>query len=193
MRIRTGIFGGSFNPVHLGHTKIAEALTELGAVDELWLMVSPLNPFKTEDKELLPDEARLRLAHLAVGENKTIKVSDFEMGLPRPSFMVNTLSSLRDRYSGREFVLIIGADNWLRFPQWRDAEKILSHHRIIIYPRTGCDVEVAPLPKGVTLAPTPLIDISATDIRRRIAQGNYHGEGLHPAVWQEIKKKGYYR
>ncbi len=191
--MRTGIFGGSFNPIHLGHTRLAEALTGLGMVDELWLMVSPLNPLKRGDDSLLPDEVRLSLARLAVGESQRVRVSDFEMRLPRPSYMAHTLAALVRAHPGREFTLVIGADNWLSFALWRDAGEILAHHRVIVYPRPGHELQATSLPQGVTLAPTPLIDLSATDIRRRIARGGYGGEGLHPNVWQEIQKKGYYK
>ena len=184
-----GIFGGTFNPIHVGHTQLGEILVHEGLVDQLWFMVSPQNPFKVND-ELLDDEERLALARLAVAESKCLRVSDFEFRLPRPSYMVHTLERLRSRYPKREFVLVIGADNWERFPQWYQSEEIMRRHRLIIYPRPGYTVEN--LPEGATLAQTPLLDISSTEIRTRIPQPGYHGEGLHPKVWEEIKHKHFY-
>ncbi len=237
--LRTGIYGGSFNPIHYGHIRLAQSLCSLGLVDELWLMVSPLNPFKqndptstapagksdmiafgeqaTSDKSLgkgelntvsrlpfgladmndqalLADEARLRLAHLALdGLDGHIRVSSFEMRLPRPSYMALTLQALRLTYPDREFVLVIGADNWQRFSRWYRAGEILARHSVIVFPRRGAAVSPRSLPPGVTLAPTPLIDISATDIRRRIAAHTFDGSALPPPVWQEIQSRGYYQ
>ncbi len=168
-------------------------LVQRGWVDEVWLMVSPLNPLKQGDTELLDDKARLRLAQLATDGLVGVKASDFEMHLPVPSYMVRTLEALRRAYADKEFLLVVGADNWLRFNQWKDADEILRHHRLLVYPRRGCEVDKGTLPENVVLVDTPLIDLSATEIRRAIAEGSYKGEGMNPQVWEEIKKKGYYR
>lgn len=187
----TGIFGGSFNPIHTGHTRLGEWLVRKGFVDELWFLVSPLNPFKQTRTDLLDDAARVRLARLAVEGKPGLCVSDFEMHLPRPSYMVRTLEELRKAYPERDFCLIIGADNWERFPQWKDSEEILRRHRVLVYPRPGCPLSPT-AERGVHFVPSPLFDISSTQIRQAIATGHYHGRGLAPAVWREIKKKGYY-
>ena len=187
---RTGIYGGSFNPIHLGHVCLAKALADSGLVDEMWLLVSPQNPFKV-DARLLDDEKRLHLARLAVLDVPGVEVCDREFTLPRPSYMYNTLQALSQEHPDCEFVLVIGADNWERFPNWYRSQDILSDYRIIIYPRPGYTLQ--DVPPGVTLADTPLIDISSTEIRNRIqTQPDYDGEGLPPAVWQEIKRKGLY-
>ena len=188
--IKTGLYGGSFNPIHNGHIQLSQALLDARLVDEMWLLVSPQNPFKVNQK-LLDDNARLRLAQLAVKDRNNLTVSDYEFHLPRPSYMFHTLEHLRQDYPEREFILIIGADNWERFPMWYKSEEILSHHRVIVYPRSGC--ELKNIPEGVTIADTPLIDISSTEIREKISNPDYHGEDLPPAVWDEIKKKGYYK
>ena len=187
----TGIFGGSFNPIHTGHTRLGEWLVRKGFVDELWFMVSPLNPFKQTRTDLLDDAARVRLARLAVEGKPRLCVSDFEMHLPRPSYMVRTLEELRKAYPERDFCLIIGADNWERFPKWKDSEEILRRHSVLVYPRPGCPLSPT-AERGVHFVPSPLFDISSTQIRQAIATGRYHGRGLAPAVWREIKKKGYY-
>jgi nicotinate-nucleotide adenylyltransferase len=187
--IKTGLYGGTFNPIHIGHTQLSQALLDAHLVDEMWLLVSPQNPFKKNQK-LLDDDARLQMAKLAVRGIPNLTVSDYEFHLPRPSYMVNTLAHLRQDFPEREFVLIIGADNWERFPMWYKSEEILAHHRLIVYPRPG--FELKDIPADVTIADTPLIDISSTEIRAQIKDPDYHGEGLSPAVWKEIKKKGYY-
>lgn len=193
MMIRTGIYGGSFNPIHTGHLTLGKLLREQGLVDELWFLVSPLNPFKQTTNDLLDDQARLQLVQLAVRNEPQLQVSDFEMHLPRPSYMVHTLEKLREAYPDREFVLVIGADNWLRFDQWYESEEILNHHLILVYPRPGYEIDPSTLPDGVTLVDTPLIDISSTQIRNSIARGNFDGKGLPPQVWKEIKRQGYYK
>ena len=191
--MRMGIFGGSFNPIHTGHIRLGETLCRQGWVDELWFLVSPLNPLKQTATDLLADEARLRLAQLAVEDKPNLRVSDFEMHLPRPSYMVHTLELLRQEHPADEFLLVIGADNWQRFPQWRDSQEILRHHRILVYPRPGYETEASTLPAGVQMVKTPLYDISSTQIRQAIATGHYRGRGLTPKVWKEIKQNKYYQ
>ncbi len=187
----TGIYGGSFNPIHDGHVRLAKALAESSLVDEMWLLVSPQNPFKA-NANLLDDETRLRLTRLAVSDVPGVEVCDREFFLPRPSYMFNTLTALSREHPDREFVLVIGADNWERFPDWYRSSDILAAYRVIIYPRPG--FVLPDVPKGVTIADTPLLDISSTAIRRRIANDpDYDGEGLPPAVWKEIKATGLYR
>lgn len=191
MKKRTGIYGGSFNPIHLGHVSLAKALAESSLVDEMWLLVSPQNPFKA-NANLLDDETRLRLTRLAVSDVPGVEVCDREFFLPRPSYMFNTLTALSREHLDREFVLVIGADNWERFPDWYRSSDILAAYRVIIYPRPG--FVLPDVPKGVTIADTPLLDISSTAIRCRIANDpDYDGEGLPPAVWKEIKATGLYR
>ena len=183
----TGIYGGSFNPIHVGHTHLAQWLVDNGTVDEMWLMVSPQNPLKAAEG-LMDDDLRLRLARLAVQPLHGVRVTDFEFRLPRPSFMVNTLAALRAAYPERNFVLVIGADNWQRFPQWHRADDILASHRVVIYPRPGCQIEASRLPAGVTMVEAPLLDISSTTIREAIARDpGYDGAGLDPAVWQALR------
>lgn len=186
--MRTGIYGGSFNPIHLGHVCLAKALADSGLIDEMWLLVSPQNPFKV-DAHLLDDDKRLHLARLAVADVPGVEVCDREFYLPRPSYMYKTLQALSSEHPDREFVLVIGADNWERFSYWYRSQDILSAYRVIIYPRPGYALQ--DVPQGVTIADTPLLDISSTEIRHRIASDpDYDGEGLCPAVWEEIKRDG---
>ena len=189
----TGIYGGSFNPIHQGHTTLGRWLVRHGYLDELWFLVSPQNPLKPAT-ELLEDRARLKLARLAVGRKRGLRVSDFEFHLPRPSYMVHTLEALRATYPERDFVLVIGADNWERFPDWYESAEIIRHHRLIIYPRPGSPVDATALPEGVQLVETPLLNISSTQVRNAIrTDPSYDGFGLDSRVWAEIKAKGYYK
>ena len=189
----TGIYGGSFNPIHKGHVQLADTICQEGWVDEVWFLVSPQNPFKQEATDLIDEHARLSLAQLAVEGHPRLKACDFEFHLPRPSYTAHTLAALREAYPERKFTLIIGADNWQTFPFWKSPEDILLHHRILIYPRPGYPIDEADLPAGVQLVDTPLLDISSTVLRHCIAKGGDASYGLAPAVWDEIRRKGYYQ
>lgn len=186
---RTGVYGGSFNPIHNGHVSLARHLIQEGLVDEVWLVVSPQNPFKA-DATLLDEQLRLRLARLAVAGEPGIGVSDVEFSLPRPSFMSATLRALSARYPQRQFSLIIGADNWQRFAQWHESDWILAHYPLIVFPRPGHPLGT--LPPGVRQARTPLLDISSTWIREQLPSPAYSGQGLAPQVWREIRARGLY-
>lgn len=162
--------GGSFNPPHIGHLAIANYLCETGAVDELWLLVTPQNPLKQEC-ELLDEQLRLKMAQLAVENYPKIKVSDFEFSLPRPSYTLHTLEALSHNYPSRDFVWVMGADNWERFHRWYQWETILQHYALVIYPRPGFEVDEAALPPHVSFVQAPLMDISSTFIRHSIGRG----------------------
>ena len=164
--MRIAVFGGSFNPVHYGHVAIAKSVVESGLVDEVWLMVSPRNPLK-KDSDLMADRKRLQLARQAVKGMKGVKVSDFEMHLPKPSYTYITLRRLREAYPDAVFSLLIGGDNWLIFDRWKNAEEILRSTPIIIYPRKGSPIDVATLPPNVTFLDMPLYNISSTEIRAK--------------------------
>lgn len=168
---RIGIFGGSFNPIHLGHIALAQAAIEQQLVDEVWLLVSPLNPLKV-NKTLLPEEERLRLAEKALEGTKGIKASSFEFHLPRPSYTWKTLEALEAAYPEHTFSLIIGGDNWAIFDRWVKADLIRARYNIYVYPREGSEI----LPDAEGHMPTAVIDaplypFSSTDIRNAIAEG----------------------
>ena len=178
--LTTGIFGGSFNPVHNGHIELARRLLKLASLDGVWFVVSPQNPFKRNDR-LLDDRLRLEMVRLALQDEPRMEASDYEFRLPRPSYMWHTLRAMTKDYPDRRFVLLIGADNWARFGEWYAADKILAAHRVVVYPREGVPLDPAALPAGVTLADTGLIPGSSTEVRRRIACG-LPVDGLVPPV-----------
>lgn len=165
-----GIFGGSFNPVHIGHLALANYLCEYEGLDEVWFLVSPHNPLKEHDT-LWPDEWRLRLVQEAVKGYDRFRASDFEFHLPRPSYMANTLSALREAYPKDEFTLVIGSDNWMTFPRWYKHEEILARHGLLIYPRPDYPVDETSLPCGVRLTHAPVMEISSTFIREALSEG----------------------
>ena len=167
---KTGIFGGSFNPIHNGHLQLVRQLREAAGLDEVWLMVSPQNPLKQQD-DLLDDNRRLQLARQAVGGEQGITVSDYEFHLPRPSYTWNTLQALQADFPDREFVLLIGGDNWKQFRNWYRADDIVRDYQLVVYPRRGSDIDRTTLPPTVQVIEAELLDISSTDIRRRVREG----------------------
>lgn len=190
-KLRTGIFGGSFNPIHIGHLALANYLCENDYIDELWFLVSPQNPFKQNEK-LLDDKTRLRMVNAAVRGYGRFYVSDFEFSLPKPSYTINTLNKLSETYTDRDFYLIIGADNWAAFDRWKSPEEIISKHHILVYPRLGYDIPEM-LPQNVRAVDSPLIEVSSTFIRESISQGKDVRYFLHPAVYEIIEKESLYR
>ena len=175
---KTGIFGGSFNPIHNGHIALARQLREMAGLDEVWLMVSPHNPLKDQN-DLLDDDLRLQMARQALANEPFIEVSDYEFHLPRPSYTWNTLQALKLDFPDREFVLMIGGDNWERFRYWYRADDIVRDYPLVVYPRRGSAIDSATLPPTVRVVEAELLDVSSTDIRRRVRQGKTI-EGLVP-------------
>ena len=169
--IRTGFYGGSFNPIHKGHIALAESFMQDMKLDDVWFVVSSQNPFKQTENDLLADKRRFEMVQLAIADNPRFCATDYEFHLPKPSYTWRTLKSLVLDYPEREFVLLIGADNWVSFPRWDHYKDILRHHAIAVYPRRDYPINAALLPPGVTLLNTPLYDISSTDIRNRIRKG----------------------
>ena len=189
----TGIYGGSFNPIHRGHVELAERLCRDEGLDELWFMVSPQNPFKKSSPDLLNENIRLELARMAVREHPSLKVSDFEFRLPRPSYTADTLAALRQAYPDRLFTLVIGADNWLSFNRWKDYNKIIEEYPIYIYPRRGYDIDKRSLPANVKLCHAPIIEISSTQIRQGISEGKNMNYFIPRPVYDYIINHGLYK
>ncbi len=171
--MKIGIYGGSFNPVHFGHVGLAKWVIEHTDLDELWLLVSPLNPLKVESEELRAksEEERLAAVREAVKDIPGLKASDFEFALPRPSYTANTLRELRKAYPEHEFTLLIGEDNLAIFDRWREYDFILDNFRIFVYPRHGCETARPACIKkarNITfLADAPYFDVSSTQIREK--------------------------
>ena len=181
--IRTGIFGGSFNPIHNGHILLARQLREAAALDEVWLMVSPQNPLKVQSG-LLDDLQRLKLAQRAVADEPSITVSDYEFHLPRPSYTWNTLQALERDFPDRQFVLMIGGDNLQHFARWYRADDILARYQLVVYPRR--DSDIGTIPENVQVVEAALLDISSTDIRRRVRQGLPITNLVPPCIEDEV-------
>lgn len=190
--LHTGLFGGSFNPIHNGHIAIARRLLESENLDEVWFMVSPQNPLKRQC-DLLDDGKRLELVQLALEDEPHMKACGYEFRLPKPSFTWNTLQHLSADCPDRDFTLLIGGDNAAHFDLWRNADEIANRYRIIVYPRPDAPLDAAHLPPNAKLADTPLMDISSTEVRRRVRQGLSIDSLVPPKVAQAIARQGLYR
>ena len=187
-KIKTGIYGGSFNPIHNGHIALARHLLHEAELDEIWFVVSPQNPFKVQ-QQLLADDKRLRLVRKALAPYPQLVASDFEFSLPRPSYMWDTLQGMSAQWPDRELHLIIGADNWLCCDRWYHADDIRRTYPIIIYPRQGYDITPADLPQGVRLVNTPLYNVSSTEIRADIAAGRDISGKVPSTILSEVEKE----
>lgn len=188
-----GLFFGSFNPIHLGHTHLAEYIFEYAGVDEIWYIVSPRNPLK-EQSELIDEALRLRMIELATEGKDYLKVSDIEFDMPKPSYTINTLEALSEKYPEDNFVLLIGSDNMQIFDQWKDYQTILDEFSVVVYPRKGFDYEPFEeiYPDMQILEEAPYFEISSTEIRELIKNNQDANQWLHPEVYQFIKENDLY-
>ncbi len=188
-----GLFGGSFNPIHNGHVRLAKSLLQEAALDEVWFLVSPQNPFK-QDQQLLDDDKRLQLVRLALKEEPQLMASDFEFHLPKPSYTWNTLQALEQEYPEKKFTLLIGGDNWEAFDKWYRYEDILKRYPIIVYPRKGSKVsDVKFQDSDIQIVETPLINISSTQIRQRLHEGKSVRGLVNTEVAMVIEQEHLYR
>lgn len=190
---KVGIYSGSFNPVHLGHLKLAEYIVDNDIVDEVWFVVSPYNPLKNQS-DLLDEYLRLEMLVFAIQSQPKFKASDVEFTMPIPSYSIDTLYLLSSQYPDYQFYLIIGSDNALVFDQWKNYKQLLAEFPLLVYPRKGYDFsEVAEIYPQMQLLNTPYYDISSTQIREFIAKKKDVSQWLHPIVNQFIIDNNLYR
>lgn len=187
---KIGLFGGSFNPIHVGHIGLARQILRQARLDEIWFLVSPLNPFKKSSTDLLDDKERLEITRRALEDEPQMVASDYEFHLPKPSYTWNTLMHLQKDYPDDAFTLIIGADNWLAFDKWAKPEYILHNFDIVVYAREDCHIDSTTLPSRVRLIDAGLFPVSSTEIRQRVAEGKTIS-GLVPQCIEQIVKNSY--
>ena len=213
--MRIGLFGGSFNPIHNAHIALAKTICKEAKLDEVWFMVSPQNPLK-QAEDLLGENERYEMVKLALESRPSksplkgdflsrtdslplresgewvLKASNYEFHLERPSYTWKTLRALKKDFPQHELSLIIGGDNWVRFPRWAHSEEILANHNIYIYPREDSDINEALLPENVHLVHTPKINITSTMLREMVKNGDDISEYVPEVVAKTIAEKKYY-
>lgn len=191
-KLKTGLFFGSFNPIHVGHLIIANYMATFSGLKEVWLVVSPHNPLK-QKSGLANMYDRLEMAKLATENAPQIKVSDIEFKLPQPSYTIDTLAHLRERYPDKEFVLIMGADNLVSLKKWKNYELLLQDYHIYVYPRPGAELSEWQNHPSITFTDTPEMEISSTFIRKAIKEKKNVQFFTPDTVLEFIEKKNMYR
>ncbi len=189
--MKIGLYFGSFNPIHTGHLVIASHVVNNTDIQQVWFIVSPQNPLK-KTATLLNEYHRLHLVRLAVEDNQDFRVNDTEFKLPRPSYTIDTITYLKEKYPQHSFSIILGSDSMQNLHKWKNFQQLLSTNRLIVYMRPGFDVE--PLAGAdLVFLKAPLLEISATDIRKLIKEGKSVRYLLPDKVLAEVEQNGYYK
>jgi nicotinate-nucleotide adenylyltransferase len=186
-----GLYFGSFNPIHHGHLIIAQHLLNETDIEQVWMVISPQNPFKPQ-KQLLNEYHRLHLVHLAIGDNNRIKASDIEFGLPKPSYTIDTITYLKEKYPQHNFSIIMGSDGLQNLDKWKNASKLMQENPFYVYRRPGFEVIQQPV-KKLIIVDAPLLEISATHIRELIRQQKSIRYLVPDSVIEELKQNNYYK
>jgi len=192
---KTGLFFGSFNPIHTGHMIIAEYFTQFADLNELWFVVTPHNPLK-EKKSLLDDPFRYEMAEIAIKNNSKFCICDAEFRLPKPSYTVHTLAYLKEKHPAKSFVLIMGSDNLTTIDKWKNYNILLNEYQIYVYPRANFPIDKIPelfrKHPNVKIFEAPIIEISSSFIRDAIKKGKKLKYFIPEAIYIYINEKGFY-
>ena len=189
--MKIGLYFGSFNPIHIGHLIIASYVANHTDRQQVWFVVSPQNPLKPSSV-LLNEYHRLHLVHLAVEEDPRLKTSDVEFKLPRPSYTIDTLTYLQEKYPQHEFSVIMGSDSFQNLPRWKNFESLVKNYPIIVYKRKEFEV-IDNFGANVILLEAPMLEISATEIRDNIKNGKTIRYLVPEKVRDEIEQNSYYK
>lgn len=186
-----GLFFGSFNPIHTGHLIVANHIAEHADIDKLWFVVSPHNPLK-DSNSLLNEYDRLHLVRLAIEDNSKFRASNIEFQLAKPSYTIDTLTYLAEKFPLESFSIIMGSDSFQNIHRWKNYEHLLENYPIIIYKRPGFEIEDTH-GANITIMDAPMLSISATFIRKQVQQGKSIQYLVHDKVWQYIEESNYYK
>lgn len=188
---KIGLYFGTFNPIHIGHLLVATHMVNHTNLDELWFIVTPLNPHKKKSS-LLDDHHRLEMVYRAIEDYDQLDVSDIEFGLPQPNYTVDTLVRLREKHPDKTFSLIMGEDNLKGFHKWKNYEEILKHHELLVYPRADDQLGyTTDIPH--TLVNAPRIELSASLIRDNIKNNLEYRPMLPPQVYAYVDEMNFYK
>ena len=189
--MKIALYFGSFNPVHVGHLIIANHIVNNTELDQIWFVVSPHNPFKFKDS-LLNKYHRKFLIDIAIEGEKKIKTSTIEFSLPIPSYTIDTLTYLKEKYPTYVFLVIMGSDSLQNITKWKNYEMLINNYQILVYERPGFKIEKG-FNKNIISLKAPLIDISSTRIREMIKKGDSIKFLVPDVVKEEIEKNHYYK
>lgn len=188
-----GLYFGTFNPIHVGHLIIANHMVENSDLDEVWMVVTPHNPFKKK-ATLLDNYQRYEMVYQAVEEYPKIKPTDIEFQLPQPSYTINTLVHIQEKYPKYQFSLIMGEDNLQNLHKWKNYEEIVNNHNIYVYPRVYEQKKEVSFANGrVHKIDAPIVEISSTHIRKSIKSGKNVKPLLPPKVWEYVERMNFYK
>ncbi len=196
--MKTGLFFGSFNPIHIGHMAIANYIAEYTDLREIWFVVSPQNPLKPKDS-LLDDRDRFYLVELAIGNDLRFRASDIEFSLPQPSYTIDTMAYLSEKYPERDFTLIMGEDNLNTLHKWKNAAELVKRYPLIVYPRlnpgrkSSRKLQDILVTASVTEVKAPLMEISGTFIRHAIREGKDLSWYVPAPAWKYITEMHFYK
>jgi nicotinate-nucleotide adenylyltransferase len=197
--MKIGLYFGTFNPIHVGHLIIANHMAEYSNLEQIWMVVTPHNPFKNKDT-LLDDNQRLQLVTIATEDYPKIKASDIEFKLSQPNYTVNTLVHLQEKFPQHEFSLIMGEDNLRSLHKWKNYEVILQNYSIYVYPRIEDKNQTAELISSefknhprIHIIDAPIVEISSTFIRKNIKKGKNIQPLLPAKVWEYIDHNNFYK
>lgn len=189
---KIGLYFGTFNPIHIGHLAIANHMAEYSDLNEIWMVVTPHNPFKKKSS-LLNNNHRLELVYRATESYPKLKPSDIEFNLPQPNYTVYTLAHLLEKYPNDQFSLIMGEDNLKRLHKWKNYEVILENHHIYVYPRITKETTTELITnRNIHKIDAPIMEISSTFIRKAIAENKNVQPLLPEAVWSYIDEMNFY-
>jgi nicotinate-nucleotide adenylyltransferase len=190
--MKIGLYFGSFNPIHNGHLIIAQHFLQETDLEKIWFVVSPQNPFK-QNHSLLNEYHRLYLVQKAIEGENHMRAVDIEFGLPKPSYTIDTMTYLEEKYPEHQFCIIMGSDSFQNLEKWKSGNLIMTRYPIYIYVRSGFEVDEKKISSNIHVLKAPLLDISASMIRRTIAEGKSVRYLIPDTVNEEIIRSGYYK
>ena len=187
---KIGLYFGSFNPIHIGHMAIANYMLEFTDLDKIWFVVSPHNPLK-DKKSLLADYHRLEMVHLAINDDYDMHASNIEFNMPQPSYTIDTLTYLQEKYPKNHFVILMGGDSLQNIHKWKNYQQLLQQYELYVYSRPGAQLP-NDLKGNIKIFQAPQMEISASFIRKAIKEGKDIRYFLPNKVWEYIQEMHFY-